>query len=240
MNKFGQKCLETLHSRSADEYLKHLVQFANSYDFGLVSALVVIDHSPTLTEFSGITNAPAEFLDIYHDLDEAAKDPVAQHCKRSHTPIIWDADTYFLNNSSQVWEEQAVYGYKSGIAMALHLPHGKHFLLGIDRDAQINKKSRAFEGLVSEFMTFATFAQAAAFELIFGADSDTHDPAISQRELDALRLTADGNTCSDIAKRVGASERTIDLRLKNVARKLGCSSKYEAVLRAIRLGYVSV
>jgi DNA-binding NarL/FixJ family response regulator len=58
--------------------------------------------------------------------------------------------------------------------------------------------------------------------------------------LDALRLTADGNTCSDIAKRVGASERTIDLRLKNVARKLGCSSKYEAVLRAIRLGYVSV
>ena len=36
-----------------------------------------------------------------------------------------------------MWEVQARFGYCSGIAMALHMPEGRHFFLGVDRDKPV-------------------------------------------------------------------------------------------------------
>ena len=239
MKSFSKACADILHCRTTFEYIRQLTEFANDRDFGIFSALVVIDHSPTLREFSGVTTAPTAYLDIYHNVESAEKDPVSQHCKVSSVPICWDADTYYQHNCSHLWEEQSPYGFKAGIAMAIHLPHGKHFFIGLDRDGPLRRQSKAFEELVCDFKTLATYAQAAAFELMLSGDSDATDPNISHRELDALRFTMDGDAPAAIAKRIGVSERTVELRLKSAVRKLGCTSKFEAVLRAIRLGYVT-
>ena len=51
-----------------------------------------------------------------------------QHCRRQSLPIIWDQGTYTSQGQGDLWEEQARFGYQTGIAMALHLPEGRHFL----------------------------------------------------------------------------------------------------------------
>ena len=48
----------------------------------------------------------------------------------------------------------------------------------------------------------------------------------------------DGLTSWEIGKRMDLSERDVALRLQRVMRKLGCGTKYEAVLRAIKLGLI--
>jgi len=36
-------------------------------------------------------------------------------------------DTYVREGLGDKWEEQARFGYSNGIALALHLPEGRHF-----------------------------------------------------------------------------------------------------------------
>ncbi len=60
-----------------------------------------------------------------------------QHCKRNSMPIIWNQETYAEQGLGEKWEEQARFGYRNGIAMALHMPEGRHFFLGVDRDQPV-------------------------------------------------------------------------------------------------------
>ena len=57
-------------------------------------------------------------------------------------------------------------------------------------------------------------------------------------ELEALRWTMDGMTDCEIGRKLDLSERDVTLQLQRVTGKLGCGTKYEAVLRAIKLGLI--
>src|SRR5205807_1822354 len=95
----------------------------------------ITDHSPHLTAFQSVTNAPSDYMPLFEDMESAKLDPVSQHCKRFSTPIIWDQRVYAEQGRGELWECQAPFGYLSGISVALHLPHGKHFLFGVDSDS---------------------------------------------------------------------------------------------------------
>ena len=46
--------------------------------------------------------------------------------------MAWDQATYIENDAGPKYERLAAFGYRSGIAMAMHLPGGRHFFLGVD------------------------------------------------------------------------------------------------------------
>ena len=240
MSSLLSKCTAVMCAADSKEYLSNIVAFAHNYDFEAISAVVIIDHSPYLTQFSGISHVPAGYLEEFNSLEAGAADPVSQHCKRSSLPIIWNHETYVATSSTELWERQAAFGLKEGISVAMHLPHGKHFFFGMDCDRNLNKHPQLLNSIVSEFLTFTSYAQAGAFEIVNGDASQAFaDSALSSGEVDALKYTMDGYTTSEIADRICSSSRTIELRLLKATRKLGCSTKYEAVLRAMRLGYIS-
>ena len=56
--------------------------------------------------------------------------------------------------------------------------------------------------------------------------------ALSDKELEILRLLAAGHTNSQIARRLGISEGTVRTHLENIYDKLGVSSRTAAVIRA--------
>src|SRR5512143_4120338 len=62
----------------------------------------------------------------------------------------------------ELWEEQARYGYQTGIAMALHLPEGKHFMLGVDRDRALPSDRHELTRVVADLQLFAVHALDAA------------------------------------------------------------------------------
>ena len=63
-------------------------------------------------------------------------------------------------------------------------------------------------------------------------------PKLTKRELDVLSWTAQGKTAWEVSVILGMSEKTVNFHLGNSMRKLGVSSKHQAVLKALRLGLI--
>ena len=59
---------------------------------------------------------------------------------------------------------------------------------------------------------------------------------LSPRELDALRLAAQGKTSKEIAAMLGIGARTVDWHLARAAGKLGAENRTEAAVLALERG----
>jgi len=65
-------------------------------------------------------------------------------------------------------------------------------------------------------------------------------PEPSARELDALRLVAQGRSNKEIAAALGVSDETVKTHMSNVMQKLGANDRAHAVTEAIRLGWIEL
>lgn len=84
---------------------------------------------------------------------------------------------------------------------------------------------------------------ASCFELFedairLGLDQQDRLPTVSQRELDCLRLTANGYTSEEIAVVLGLSVHTTNQYLTKVTFKLNAVSRMHAVAKALRFGLI--
>ena len=234
-----RRCLDVLHASSVSDYKKQIVEFALHLGFETVGALVVRRHSPTLVEFQTLTNAPEAYLDEFYNQEHCELDPVAEHCSRLSTPIVWDRQTYANAGADALWEIQAPFGYKSGIAFAMHLDRGTHFMFGANWSADRCQDVRNFKAIAEDLLSFGAHAQAAAFELTLPSRQTSGAAfSLAKVELEALRWAMDGMTSWQVSDRMSISERHATLLTRRAMQKLGCSTKYEAVLRAIRLGLI--
>ena len=227
-----------LQSRNRDEFQNEVVSFTRRLGFETVSAMVVIDHLLGDSEFITVDNTPKAYKEMFRDHGNGRRDPVMQHCRRYSMPIIWDQATYSREGQGEKWEEQARFGYRHGIAMALHLPEGRHFLLGVDRDQPLPCDTAEVTRLVADLQLFAVHAQDAASRILTPALAAPGAPSLTPRELEALRWTMEGKTAWEVGSVLGISERTAVLHVNNATHKLGCVNKHQAVLKALRLGLI--
>jgi len=63
---------------------------------------------------------------------------------------------------------------------------------------------------------------------------------LHRRELEVLRLGARGLSNKEIAAKLVIGERTVQTHIRNILRKLGVSSRTEAVLHALREGWITL
>ena len=227
-----------LQARSREEFRDEVVRFTHRLGFDTVSAITVIDHGLGKSEFINVDNTPVEFNQTYCDPVLQRRDPVMQHVRRQSVPIVWDQETYVERGMGDLWEHQASFGYRTGIAMALHLPDGKHFLFGVDREQELPRDTEELQRLVADLQLFAVHAQDAALRLLVPPAQQPERPALTPRELDALRWTMEGKTAWEVGAVLGISERTVVFHVTNAMHKLGCNNKQQAVLKALRLGLI--
>ena len=227
-----------LQARSREEFRDEVVRFTQQLGFETVSAVTMIDHGLGKSDLIMVDNTPTNYVEPYVDAASGKRDPVLQHCKRQTVPIIWNQSTYVENGVGDLWEQQAQFGYRTGIAMALHLPGGKHFLLGVDRDRPLPTDPNELQRVVADLQLFAVHAQEAAMRLLVPAALQPERPALTPRELEALRWTMDGKTAWEVGAVLGISERTAVLHINNAMHKLNCVNKHQAVLKALRLGLI--
>lgn len=81
---------------------------------------------------------------------------------------------------------------------------------------------------------FVLFAAVAHLRLVQSGAV----PQMTKRELDCLRLTADGNTSDEIARALGLSKHTADQYLAATSQKLNAMNRMHAVAKALRLGLI--
>lgn len=227
-----------LQARDRDEFRDEIVRFGRALGFETVAAMAVVDRGIGKSDFVIVDNTPEDFQEAFKDTSAIQRDPVMQHCKRQSLPIIWDQATYTAQGLGELWEEQARYGYQTGIAMALHLPEGRHFMLGVDRDRALPSDRHELTRVVADLQLFAVHALDVAMRVLIPTRPDADAPSLTARELEALRWTMDGKTAWEVGSILGITERTAVLHLNNAMRKLGCVNKHQAVLRALRLGLI--
>lgn len=230
---------QVLHARNREEFRDEVVRFASELGFRTVSAMTVIDRIAGHSEFITVDNTPEAYAQSFSDPHLGRQDPVMQHCKRHSVPIVWDQHTYVKSGAADKWEHQAGFGYQAGIAMALHLPEGRHFFFGVDRDGELPENPGELQRLVADLQLFAVHAQDAAIRLLVPPALQPEQPALTPRELEALRWTMDGKTAWEVGAILGISERTAVMHVTNAMHKLGCVNKHQAVLKALRLGLIN-
>jgi DNA-binding CsgD family transcriptional regulator len=227
-----------LKSRDRDEFQQEVVSFTKRLGFETVSAMVVIDHLLGEAEFITVDNTPRGYREFFLNRENGKLDPVMQHCKRHSMPIIWDQQTYVNHGLIDKWEEQARFGYRYGIAMALHLPEGRHFFLGVDRDRPIPPNAAEVTRIVADLQLFAVHAQDAAQRILTPSPMMPGVPSLTPRELETLKWTMEGKTAWEVGVLLGISERMAALHVNNATHKLDCVNKHQAVLKALRLGLI--
>jgi DNA-binding CsgD family transcriptional regulator len=227
-----------LDARSTDELRSAIVRFGQDIGFQTVTAQTVVDHGLGESQFISVDNVPTAYADAYDDPLLARRDPVMQHVKRNSMPIIWDQSTYVATGAIDLWEHQSHFGFATGIAMALHLPGGKHFILGVDRDQPLTSNVIELQRIVADLQLFAVHAQDAAMRLLLPAARQPERPSLTPREVEALSWTMEGKTAWEVGQILGISERTAVLHVNNAMHKLGCVNKHQAVLKALRLGLI--
>ena len=227
-----------MQARDRNEFRDEVVRFTKRLGFETVSAITIVDRGLGKSEFINIDNTPDNYVEPYADPSCYRRDPVMQHCKRQTVPIIWDQETYLAHGAGDLWEQQAQYGYCTGIAMALHMPEGRHFLLGVDRDKALPGDVYELQRIVADLQLFAVHAQEAALRLLLPPAMQPERPALTPRELEAMRWTMEGKTAWEVGALLGITERTAVLHINNAMHKLGCVSKHQAVLKALRLGLI--
>lgn len=63
---------------------------------------------------------------------------------------------------------------------------------------------------------------------------------LTQREIEVLKLVADGNSNKEIAQRLFIAEDTVKMHVRNILSKLGANDRTQAVTTALRRGIVQL
>jgi DNA-binding CsgD family transcriptional regulator len=230
--------LSVLEAKDQAQFQSVVIRFAQQLGFEKVAAMVAVDRPGIAPEFTSVHNAPMAWERAIEDLEMARRDPVMQHCRRNTMPIIWTQKTYVEKGLVDLWDAQAEFGYRNGIAMSLHLPEGRHFTIGVEREQTLPMDRGELTRMVADLQLFAVHAQDTAMRVLVSEALQPERPSITPREMEVLRWTMDGKTAKEVGDLMNITERTAIQHLQNAMRKLDCNSKHQAVLKALRLGLI--
>jgi len=232
-----QQLIDVGLSEDFDSFERRLVATADALGFPIISGVLMRGLLQDAdVQITSLGNTPEGYLEVAKDLGETRRDPVMAKLMTQSMPVVYDQKTYAAAGAGEVWEAQAPYGFKTGIAVKLHLPGNKHFLLGVDREEALPEPGAQLMQMVAGLQLLAAHALTTADRLLGPRIDKTDLPKLTRRELDVLSWTAQGKTAWEVSVILGMSEKTVNFHLGNVMRKLGVSSKHQAVLRCVSAG----
>jgi DNA-binding NarL/FixJ family response regulator len=106
--------------------------------------------------------------------------------------------------------------------------------ISIDEVADAIRSVWAGESRITPSMASKLLAEFAAISKWAEETRQLPAPRLSEREMEVLRLVAQGMNNRDIAKRLYISENTVKNHIRNILEKLHLHSRMEAVVYAVR------
>jgi DNA-binding CsgD family transcriptional regulator len=195
-------------------------------------------------------NYSEQWQNRYAERRYSEVDPVVALTPRIARPFLWDRlrDGDLLTHRQQlVMNEAHEAGLRNGISVPLHGPSARVAVVSFAsrfNDADPQACLSHFNALASLFhVAFTAIVHGAeldASSIAPGAESDAPSITLSQRERDCLNWTAQGKSSWDIGMILAISENTVNFHVKNAMRKLDSTSRIVAVLKAVRLGLISI
>lgn len=195
-----------------------------------------------------------EFLEATGDIEvvgEAADGEDALALVETHQPDVVVLDIKMPERSGiEVVKALRAVGNTSGILILTAYDDDPYIMAGIQsgangyvlKNAEPNEIIRAVravhEGQSAVDPTVATKLMA----YLSGQTPPSIQPAepLTDRELEVLALVAQGLTNRAVGHQLGISDRTVQGHLANIYEKVGVSSRTEAVVAAVKFGWIAI
>jgi len=230
-------CQEVACATDLIAFESHLVRFANELGFGLITGTLISEAGGDPMMNSPFGYVPEAFRSTWESNERGRRDPVMHRLKRLRIPFVYDQSMYVDAGSADVWEVQAQYGFKTGIALRLDSGPGLHFLIGVDRNDPIPDDACQLTRMTADLYLYAAYAHVAALRLLGPPECHhTEVPRLSARELEILKWTGEGKSAWAVGQIINTSEHNVNYHLRRIMLKFGAGSKHQAAAKARALG----
>ncbi|MNM77917.1 Regulatory protein SdiA [compost metagenome] len=199
--------------------------------FSITSNSVGVDSSAV-----NLNNFPHEWNTQYEKNNATQIDPIVAHCNHSTLPVLWSEELF--SRTPWLWQLLQQHGLQHGWSQAIFDEEtGQRSILSLARS---HCPISAYE--LYEHLGFSVFISRHLHALALGMQpikpARPQAPPLSRRELEVLKLSADGKTAYEIARILSLSERTINFHVQRAIEKLGVNNKIAAVIAAARSGAI--
>ncbi|WP_176463886.1 autoinducer binding domain-containing protein [Bordetella genomosp. 11] len=183
--------------------------------------LILRDNCPAGWQWASMGTALA-----FAKTENAQVDPSAD-------PLVWSVDLPMYQ--PPFWRDAAMHGLKAGWGQACHGPMGISSALNLaTTNTRITPRDLDF---LSPRLTWLTHvAHRGLAQLLIPKYLPESQAHLSGKEVQILRLTADGKTCGAIGRIMHISERTVHFHIEKILQKLVAANKTAAALKAAMLG----
>lgn len=183
-----------------------------------------------------LNNYPSEWQDRYASENYLKIDPTVLHGRRTQVPLTWD-DSVF-SSTAKLWEEARHFGLCIGWAQSNFDAVGVGGMLTLSRSCEALTQSELASQEI-KFRWLTSISHHCLSRIFISKLVEQTRPALTPREIEVLKWTADGKTSSDISNILAVSENTVNFHIKNAVGKLQTANKTAAVVRAAMLGLLN-
>jgi len=183
-----------------------------------------------------LNNFPHEWNVQYEKNNVTQIDPVIAHCNHSTLPVLWSEELF--SRTPWLWQLRQQQGLQHGWSQGIHDEEtGLRSILSLARS---HCPISAYE--LYEHLGFSVFISRHLHALALAMHPEKparpQAPPLSRRELEVLKLSADGKTAYEIARILSLSERTVNFHVHRAIEKFGVNNKIAAVIAAARSGAI--
>lgn len=185
-----------------------------------------------------LNNYPASWNTDYEQKKLSEIDPIVAHCNQTMLPVLWSEELF--SKVPSMWEALGLQGIQHGWSQSVQ--EDDNGLCSILSLARSHCPISAFE--LYENLGFSTFMgrhlhALAAQALPRPPPKKLAEAHLSLREIDVLKLAADGKTAYESARILNLSARTVNFHVGSAIVKLGVNNKIAAVIAAAKAGYLN-
>lgn len=202
-----------------------------------VYAATGVSPTPQGKAFRTFSNHTKAQWDVVNTPETAMDDPLNQYLRANDGAVYWDQEFYDKAGQLDMWQEQADHGPTHGVAIALKLPADQVFVLAMDWYAGTPLTLGRRPAALNAIQVLACCTYPALTRLWSEIDEAVtlKDVSLSKRERVCLSWSGRGLTDQLVGKQLGISHRTVRKHIDAATKKLGASSRTQAVAVATRL-----
>lgn len=169
-------------------------------------------------------------------------DPIHNQMRKSLIPMSWkleDELPKYGHDQKKLFLEAIEFGLRGGFAVPIHSAQSEFANLVV-QDVAIVDQIKKHPEIEYTLHAAAHYYHARVSYFLEKSRSANVDVFLTARETECLRLTAQHKSAKEIASILHISPRTVSFHIENTIKKLEAKNKYQAVMKAIQCGLLSV
>ncbi len=174
-----------------------------------------------------------EWVDVYTSENFFDLDPVVNLSRTGFLPVDWSLLDHANRETSRFFRQAHSFGVgRFGLTIPIRGPQGERSLFS----ATSNLRESEWRHLRADCMADLQFLSHHLHEKALttsGLRNNGAGKRLSRRELQCIKMIANGRLVKQIAAELQLSESAVRLYLRNAKRKLGVSTTSQAVGRAV-------